>query len=77
MKITRTSIFSNKTRTRDLKITEAEWNLYLEGETVIQKCFPDLTNSEREFIISGSSDAEWAALAPDEDESEEIELKKL
>ena len=58
MKITRTSIFSGIERTLDLPITQeqlAEW----EAGGLIQKVMPDLTTSQREFVMTGVTDEEW------------------
>jgi hypothetical protein len=58
MKITRTSMFSNIERTKDLPITEdqlKDWN----NGTVIQKAMPNLSCADREFIITGVTDEEW------------------
>ena len=57
MKITRTSIFSGIERTLDLPITQeqlAEW----EAGGLIQKVMPDLTTSQREFVMTGVTDEE-------------------
>ena len=58
MKITRTSMFSNIERTKDLPITEDQLNDWNNG-TVIQKAMPDLSRADREFIITGVTDEEW------------------
>lgn len=58
MKITRKSIWSDKTRTMDLLITQEQFDAW-QGGVVIQKAMPDLTKAEREFIISGMTDEEW------------------
>jgi hypothetical protein len=58
MKITRTSMFSNIERTKDLPITEDQLNDWNNG-TVIQKAMPNLSRADREFIITGVTDEEW------------------
>lgn len=37
----------------------------------IQDAFPDMPMSDREFLISGTSDEGWKQLFPDEDEDDE------
>lgn len=58
MKITRTSMYSGITRTRDLPIVQAQLDAYHEG-MLIQNAFPDLSDSDREFIITGITADEW------------------
>jgi hypothetical protein len=58
MKVTRTSFYSGITRTLDLDITEAQMEAYQSG-TLIQNAFPDLSDSDREFIITGVTAEEW------------------
>lgn len=59
MKITRTSIMTNITRTKDLPIAPYQWEAYQAG-AFIQRAMPDLTADEREFILSGMTAEEWA-----------------
>ena len=58
MKITRTSMYSGITRTRDLPIVQAQLDAYNEG-VLVQNAFPDLSDSDREFIITGITADEW------------------
>ena len=58
MKITRTSMYSGITRTRDLPIVQAQIDAWQSG-TLIQTAFPDLSDSDREFIITGITADEW------------------
>ena len=53
MKVTRRSIVSGKTRTKDLPITPAQYVKYIRGEGYIQDIMPDLPPEDREFIING------------------------
>jgi hypothetical protein len=59
MKVTRTSMLTNITRTRDLPITEEQLNLFESGDELIQNVFPELSADDREFIMTGISDEEW------------------
>ena len=65
MKITRTSSASGVTRTLDLNITQQQLIDYEKGMK-IQYAFSNLTASEREFFMTGITDEEWNAIAPDE-----------
>lgn len=59
MLITRTSIFSNITRTRDLPVTEEQMKKFLNKEDLVQNIFPHLSPSDREFIMTGITSEEW------------------
>lgn len=58
MKITRTSMYSGITRTRDLDVTIEQIDAWHNG-ALIQNVFPDLSDSDREFIITGITADEW------------------
>ena len=62
MLITRTSTVSGISRTMDLPITQEQLDIYNTGILYLQDCFPDCTASQREFIKTGITDDEWAAL---------------
>ena len=58
MKITRTSMATGITRTRDLPVTPeqmADW----ENGALIQKAMPNLSADDREFVMMGITDDEW------------------
>lgn len=69
LRITRFNIVKNQNDTRDLQITNEQWEKYTKG-ALIQNAFPHLTDNEREFIMTGIYDDEdWdAATARDDDE---------
>lgn len=58
MIIERISPFTGEVRKKDLPITQEQLDSWRAG-TVIQKAFPNLSDSEREFILTGLSDDEW------------------
>ena len=61
MKITRTSTVTGIERTKEIPVTQeqlTEW----EGGTLIQDVMPDLTPTQREFIMTGIVDKEWDTL---------------
>lgn len=69
MRITKKSILTGRHHTMDLPITEAEYAKYVEGADLIQVLLPQLTPSQREFLMTGITDEEWAlAMGPDEGE---------
>lgn len=59
MKITRKSMLTGVTRTIDMPITEQQYDDWVDG-ALIQNVMPHLTVGEREFLISGITDEEWA-----------------
>ncbi|MDE2426302.1 MAG: hypothetical protein KGO96_10400 [Elusimicrobia bacterium] len=69
MKITRKSPHSGITQTRDLPITPEQWRHYQRGE-LIQRCFPNLSDGDREFILTGYTEEDWDAIFPPEEDEE-------
>ena len=68
IKITRTSMLSDITRSMFLDITQEQIDAYNKG-ALVQHAFPNLSADEREFIITGITSAEWdEAFAEEEDE---------
>jgi len=65
MKITRTSIMSRKTTTRDLPVTPDMLAAWKQGE-LIQNVMGHLSISDREFIINGMTDDEWDSIFGDD-----------
>ena len=61
MRITRTSIYSGVTRTRELPVTQAQLDAHRNGVHA-QYAFTDLPAMDREFIISGMTETEWNQL---------------
>jgi hypothetical protein len=70
MLVTRTSIFSGKTTTRDLPITQEQLDRWQLRRELIQNVFPELSAAEREFLMSGVTAAEWDAMFPPDDDEE-------
>lgn len=67
MIITRTSVFSNTTRSLDLPVTQQQLEHYAAG-ALLQNAFPNLTPDEREFIKSGVTAEEWEAIFGNDEE---------
>jgi hypothetical protein len=59
MNVTRTSILDGTTNTIDLNVTQSQIDAYELGGVFIQDAFPALPASEREFIKSGITAAQW------------------
>jgi len=58
MKITRVSMISGKEHTLDIDVTEEQLRNWENG-ALAQVAMPNLTASEREFIMTGITDEEW------------------
>ena len=58
MEITKQSTITGKFHTRDLPITKDQLDRWNAGE-LIQDVMPELSASDRGFLISGSTDKEW------------------
>ena len=58
MKITRRSLASGIERTREIDCTQKEYDLWLGGAKA-QDAFPNLSDDDREFIITGMTPDEW------------------
>jgi hypothetical protein len=59
MMIKRTSIISGEENTLELDITEEQLSRFKSGEGYVQDIFPNLTPGEREFLMTGITEAEW------------------
>jgi hypothetical protein len=68
MLITKTSILSGKTRTLDIDITPEAYAAWKASRQVVQKAFPHLNDSDREFLVSGITSEEWDSAFSDEEE---------
>ena len=58
MKITRTSFLSGITRTKDIPVTMNQLQEWEMGG-LIQKVMSNLSDDEREFIMTGATKEEW------------------
>jgi len=58
MIVERVSPFTGEIRKKDLPITQEQLDSWRSG-SLIQKAFPHLNDSDREFILTGISDDEW------------------
>jgi len=67
MKITRKSILSGITRTLDIPVTEDQMQAW-RGGVLIQRAMPNLSDDQREFIMSGITADEWDDVMEREDD---------
>ena len=63
----RKSIISGIKRDMDLPVTQEQYDRYKSG-WYVQDAFPNLSDDEREFIISGVTAEEWSNTFGDEEQ---------
>lgn len=70
MLITRISELTGIQRTQEIEVTEEQLTAWRNGG-LIQKVMPNLTDSEREFIMNGITQEEWDTEYPEKDDSDQ------
>lgn len=68
--VTMTSLFSNKPHTLTLPITLESYTRWLNSGEYIQTALPNLSPSQREFLLSGMTDEEWDEMCKEVGEEE-------
>jgi hypothetical protein len=58
MQFIRKSMLSGVTRSRDIDVTEEEYDRWRSG-MLIQRAMPHLSAVDREFIMTGITEEEW------------------
>ena len=58
MKVTRKSLLTDVERTKELDITQEQYDAWEKGE-LIQNVMPHLSPEDREFVITGITPEEW------------------
>ena len=61
MQITRRNPFTGEHHTMDIAVTEQQLQAWKGGQ-LIQNAMPNLTDDEREFIMTGILPAQWDAI---------------
>lgn len=59
MLITKTSILTDITRTKEIPITPEQYQAWLSSKEPIQNVFPHVSPDDREFLLTGSTPEEW------------------
>lgn len=65
MEISKRSPITKKVTTRDLDVTQEQFDRWNQGES-IQNVFTNLSASDREFLLTGMTDEDWPS--PEEEE---------
>jgi hypothetical protein len=58
MKITKTSILSGITRTKEINVNQSQIDKWVAG-MLIQNAMPEVSVDDREFIMTGITPEEW------------------
>ena len=66
MKVTKTSIYTNRKNTMEIDITEEQYQLWRSGED-IDVALPEITYEQREFLLTGALPEEVDDLYDDDD----------
>ncbi len=66
MKITKRSAFTGKHNTMDLPVSVEKLMAWENSAHVIQQFFPELTDDQREFLLTGVTPDEWDSCMGDE-----------
>lgn len=59
MKITRTSVITNITRTRDIPLNPEDMVMWTSYDMSIEEAMPYLSDDDKQFILSGIIPCEW------------------
>lgn len=62
VEVKRTSIISNVTHTMVIPMSKKQILAWESGDFLIQEVFPELSDEEREFILTGITPEEWDAI---------------
>ena len=73
MLITRISGATGKIHTLDIPVNESKYYKWANGDMKghIQNIFPELSDAQREFLLTGITGEEWDAIFADDDEDED------
>jgi hypothetical protein len=66
--IERKSLLTGKSHSREIAITEQAYYDWYNSATLIQVAFPNLSDDDREFLLTGITPDEWDEAFKPEDE---------
>ncbi len=76
MLITRISQVSGIERTLDIPCTQEQYEDWLMG-VHIQTAMPDVSENDREFILTGIIQEEWDSIFPEEDDENDGDIEEV
>jgi hypothetical protein len=68
MLITKRSMFSGVEHSMDLPVTQEQLDRWQKGGELIQRVFPHLSVQQREFLMTGTTQEEWDAAFPEDED---------
>jgi len=68
MLVTRRSMISNVVHTREVPVTQEQLDHWTKRNDLIQNVFPNLSQDDREFLMTGVTPEEWDAMFNDLDD---------
>ena len=71
MLLTKVSLLSGSTATRDIPLSEEELKAYYESHRPIQQMYPRLSPEDREFVMTGITPEEWNRFREESADEEE------
>ena len=66
MLIIRQSMLTGITRAIEIPCTQEQLDAWNQGQDLIQRIMPELTDDQREFMMTGCSPEEWDTLKEDD-----------
>lgn len=69
MEVTKKSKWSGIVRTKHIDITYEQYMRWFNNGELIQNVMPELTDDEREFLVSGMTPEEWDEMCASVDDS--------
>jgi hypothetical protein len=76
MLIKKQSVLTQQWHTMDLPVTQEKLDTWKYGG-LIQEVFPELTPAQRQFLLSGVTEAEWEKAFGDEKNIDPEDLRKI
>jgi hypothetical protein len=77
MLVRRQSVLTQQWNTMDLPVTARQIDEWKNKGRLIQDVFPNLSASQRQFLMSGVTEAEWEKAFGDEDNIDPADLMKV
>jgi len=69
MILSKKSPLSGKIASMELPVTMSQWLTWCSPDRpLVHECFPGLSATQREFLLTGYTDEDWNAMFPDEED---------
>lgn len=77
MLLTKASLLSGRTTTREIGLSERELEAYYESDELIQRMYPHLSPEDREFVMTGITPEEWNRFREESDDEDDEEKEAI